>query len=40
MVGLCGDEIRRTPLDEVVGGQRPLDPELYRLAGVLSALPA
>ena len=40
MVGLCGDEICRTPLDEVVGGQRPLDPELYRLAGVLSALPA
>jgi 6-phosphofructokinase 1 len=30
MVGLCGDEICRTPLD----------PELYRLAGVLSALPA
>ena len=27
------------PLDEVVGEQRPLDPELYRLAGVLSALP-
>jgi 6-phosphofructokinase len=40
MVGLCGDEICRTPLDEVVGGQRPLDPELYKLAGVLSALPA
>ena len=40
MVGLCGDEIRRAPLDEVVGGQRPLDPELYKLAGVLSALPA
>jgi hypothetical protein len=27
------------PLDEVVGEQRPLDPELYSLAGVLSALP-
>jgi 6-phosphofructokinase 1 len=40
MVGLCGDEICRDPLDEVVGGQRSLDPELYRLAGVLSALPA
>src|ERR671913_189178 len=39
MVGLCGDEICRDPLDEVVGGQRPLDHELYRLAGVLSALP-
>ena len=40
MVGLRGDEICRALLDEVVGGQRPLDPELYRLAGVLSALPA
>ena len=40
MVGLCGDEICRDPLDEVVGGQRSLDPELYRLARVLSALPA
>jgi 6-phosphofructokinase 1 len=39
MVGLCGDEICRVPLDEVVGEQRPLDPELYRLAGVLAALP-
>jgi 6-phosphofructokinase 1 len=39
MVGLCGDEICRVPLDEVVGEQRPLDPDLYRLAGVLSALP-
>lgn len=38
MVGLCGDEICRVPLDEVVGEQRPLDPDLYRLAGVLSAL--
>jgi len=40
MVGLCGEKICRVPLDEVDGGQRPLDPELYRLAGVLSALPA
>ncbi len=39
MVGLCGDEICRVPLDEVEGEQRPLDPDLYRLAGVLSALP-
>jgi 6-phosphofructokinase 1 len=39
MVGLCGDEICRIPLDNVVGEQRPLDPDLYRLAGVLSALP-
>ena len=34
---LKGNMIR--PLDEVLGEQRPLDPELYRLAGVLSALP-
>jgi hypothetical protein len=27
------------PLDQVVGEQRPLGPDLYRLAGVLSALP-
>jgi hypothetical protein len=27
------------PLDEIDGGQRSLDPELYWLAGVLSALP-
>jgi 6-phosphofructokinase 1 len=39
MVGLCGDEICRAPLDEIVGRERPLDPDLYRLAGVLSALP-
>jgi 6-phosphofructokinase 1 len=39
MVGLCGDEICRVQLDEVVDGQRPLDPDLYKLAGVLSALP-
>ena len=39
MVGLCGDEICRAPLDEIVGRERSLDPDLYRLAGVLSALP-
>ena len=39
MVGLSGDRIERVPLREVVGAQRPLDPELYRLAGVLAALP-
>jgi len=27
------------PLEEVVDGQRQLDPDLYRLAGVLAALP-
>ena len=39
MVGLNGDNMERVPLDEVAGEQRPLDPELYSLAGVLSALP-
>lgn len=39
MVGLVGDEIQRTLLEKVAGEQRPLDPDLYRLAGVLSALP-
>lgn len=39
MVGLRGDEIQRTPLKEIVGEQRSLDPGLYRLAGMLSALP-
>src|SRR5215216_2322866 len=39
MVGLSGDSTCGVPLDEVVGAQRPLDPELYYLAGVLSALP-
>ena len=39
MVGLSGDRIERVPLREVVGAQRPLDPELYRLAGILAALP-
>lgn len=39
MVGLDGDKIERVPLDEVAGEQRPLDPDFYNLAGVLSALP-
>jgi 6-phosphofructokinase 1 len=39
MVGLDGETIRRVPLDEVAGEQRPLDSGLYNLAGVLSALP-
>ncbi len=39
MVGLRGDGIQHTPLNEVAGEQRPLNPELYRLAGVLAALP-
>ena len=39
MVGLQGDEIHHAPLEEVAGQKRSLDPSLYRLAGVLSALP-
>lgn len=39
MVGLSGDSIERVPLEKVVGEKRPLDPDLYRLAGILSALP-
>ncbi|HEV2094619.1 MAG TPA: ATP-dependent 6-phosphofructokinase [Rubrobacter sp.] len=39
MVGLSGDEVRHVPLEKIAGEKRPLDPGLYRLAGVLSALP-
>ena len=40
MVGLVGERVKRTPLDEVVGKTRPLDPELYKMAGILAELPA
>ncbi|MBA2618305.1 MAG: ATP-dependent 6-phosphofructokinase [Rubrobacter sp.] len=39
MVGLSGDEIQRVPLEKIAGKKRRLDPDLYRLAGILSALP-
>ena len=39
MVGLKGDRIERVPLDSVVGEESPVDPDLYRLAGVLAAIP-
>jgi len=39
MVGADGQGVVRTPLEEVVGNDRPLDPNLYRLAHVLSGLP-
>ena len=32
MVGVRGEVVRRVPLEEVVGRERPLDPELYELA--------
>jgi 6-phosphofructokinase 1 len=39
MVGLRGEQIGRVPLKEVIGKPHPLDPELYKLAGVLAELP-
>ncbi|HEX2728858.1 MAG TPA: 6-phosphofructokinase [Rubrobacteraceae bacterium] len=39
MVGLRGENIERVPLKEVVGKNRPLDPELYKMAEVLAELP-
>jgi 6-phosphofructokinase 1 len=39
MVGVSGEEVRRVPLEEVVGEQRPLDPDLYELAKMLAEMP-
>jgi 6-phosphofructokinase 1 len=39
MVALRGELIEILPLKEVIGRMRPLDPQMYRMAGVLSALP-
>jgi hypothetical protein len=39
MVALTGELIGTLPLKEVIGKLRPLDPQMYRMAGVLSALP-
>jgi 6-phosphofructokinase 1 len=39
MVGVRGEEVRRVPLEEVVGKERPLDPELYELAKLLGEMP-
>jgi 6-phosphofructokinase 1 len=39
MVGVRGEETRRIPLDEVVGKERPLDPDMYELAQVLAGMP-
>jgi 6-phosphofructokinase 1 len=38
MVGIMGEETRRIPLDEVVGKERPLDPDMYELARVLAGM--
>jgi 6-phosphofructokinase 1 len=39
MVGVRGEEVRRVPLEEVVGRERPLDPEMYELAKMLAEMP-
>jgi 6-phosphofructokinase 1 len=39
MVGVMGEEVRRVPLEEVVGRERPLDPEMYELAKMLAEMP-
>jgi cyanate lyase len=39
MVGIGGPRVERVPLDEVVGKELPLDPDLYRMAEVLAELP-
>jgi 6-phosphofructokinase 1 len=37
LVGLLGQHVRATPLDEVVGGIKPLNPRMVELAGVLAS---
>ena len=39
MLAFIGEQVKRVPLDDVVGKTRPLDPEVYKLAGVLAELP-
>ena len=39
MMTLRGELMGRLPLREVVGRRRTLDAQMYRMAGVLSALP-
>ena len=38
MVGIKGEETRRLPLEEVVGKERPLDPDMYKLARILAEM--
>src|SRR5215208_4541265 len=38
MVGVRGEETRLLPLEEVVGTDRPLDPDMYELAQVLAEI--
>ena len=39
MVALRGTRVDRIPLEDVVGKERPLDPDLYKIAEVLAELP-
>jgi 6-phosphofructokinase 1 len=39
MVGIRGERVERVPLEEVVGKERQLDPEMYRLAEILAGMP-
>lgn len=39
MVGLRNEKIERVPLADVVGKERPLDAELYRMGEILAELP-
>ena len=39
MVALRGTRVDRVPLEDVVGKERPLDPDLYKIAEVLAELP-
>lgn len=39
MTGLRGGEVSLTPISEALHEQRPLDPGMYRLAGILAGLP-
>jgi 6-phosphofructokinase 1 len=39
MVGIRGEQVERVPLKDVVGKERPLDPDLYQMAEVLAELP-
>ena len=39
MVGIRGERVERVPLEEVVGKERQLDSDMYRLAEILAAMP-
>ena len=39
MVGLRGPRVEIVPLEEEVGKEQPLDPDLYKMAEFLAELP-